>query len=417
MDRDLFFRREAGRLVSALTRVFGVHNLALAEDVAQDALCRAVAQWPFSGVPEDSSAWLMKVAKNRALDVLRGQKNAARFAPDLAYLLGSEWTLTPTVADLFEPGAVQDGELRMMFSCCTPRLPEDGQVALILSVLSAMNAREVAGALLLSEAAAEKKIARAKEALRSSGALFALHDLRELKARLPAVQRALYLVFNEGYHGASSEAAVRETLCHEALYLTRTLLEHPAAAVPTTYALLALMSLTAARLPSRLDADGGLVSLRDQDRSRWDRTLIDEGRNLLDASATGEELSEYHLEAAIAAIHASAPSARATPWGEVVGLYDVLLRLRPSPVAALGRAIAIGQRDGAGAGLEALAALEGEVRLARSPFFVAAQADFELEAGRLVEAKAHFEQAKALSRSPSERRFFEQRLASFPAGG
>jgi RNA polymerase sigma-70 factor (ECF subfamily) len=168
------------------------------------------------------------------------------------------------------------------------------------------------------------------------------------------VQRALYLVFNEGYHGASSEAAVRETLCREALYLTRTLLEHPAAAVPTTYALLALMCLTAARLPSRLDADGGLVSLRDQDRSRWNRMLIEEGRHLLDESATGEELSEYHLEAAIAAIHASAPSARET----------------------------------------------------RFPF--------ELEAGRVNEAKAYFEQARALSRNPSERRFFEQRLACLP---
>jgi RNA polymerase sigma factor (sigma-70 family) len=416
VDRDLFFRREAGRLVSALTRIFGVHNIALAEDVVQDALCRAVAQWPFSGIPENPSAWLMKAAKNRALDVLRGQKNAQRFAPDLGYLLDSEWTLAPTVADLFEPRAIQDGELRMMFSCCTQRLPEDGQVALILSVLSAMSAREVAGALLLSEAAADKKIARAKEVLRSSGSLFALHDPREIRGRLPAVQRALYLVFNEGYHGASSETAVRETLCHEALYLTRTLLEYPEAAVPTTYALLALMCLTAARLPSRVDADGDLVSLRDQDRSLWDRGLIEEGQRLLNASATGDELSEYHLEAAIAAVHANAPSARETPWAEIVELYDLLLRVRPSPVAALGRAIAIGQRDGAGAGLEALAALEGKARLERSPFFVAAMADFELEAGRLNEARAHFQQASALSRSPSERRFFEQRLASLPSG-
>jgi len=414
MERDLFFRREAGRLVSALTRIFGVHNVALAEDVVQDALCRAVAEWPFSGVPENPSAWLMKVAKNRALDVLRGRKNADRFAPDLGYLLDSEWTLAPTVADLFEPRAIRDGELRMMFSCCDPRLSEDGRVALILSVLSAMSVREVAGALLLSEAAAEKKISRAKEVLRTSGTLFALHDPREVEARLPSVQRALYLLFNEGYHGASPVAAVRETLCQEALYLTQNLLQHPQAAVATTRALLALMCLTAARLPSRTDSEGDLIPLREQDRSLWDRALIEEGMRLLDESATGSELSEYHLEAAIAAAHAHAPSAHETPWAEIVGLYDLLLRTRPSPVAALGRAIAIGQRDGVDAGLEALADLEGEARLERAPFFSAAMADLELQAGRVADAKAHLEEAKALSRSPSERRFFEHRLLSLP---
>ncbi len=405
-----FFRRQSGRIVSALTRIFGVRNVALAEDVTQDALCRALSVWQFSGVPDDPAAWLMAVARNRAIDILRRDRNARRFAPDLGFLLDSEWTLAPTVTDLFEPRAVTDGELRMMFSCSAPGLPEEAQVALILHILCGFSNAEVAGALLSSVAATEKRITRAKKTLASSGRLFELHDDAELQKRLPAVQRALYLLFNEGYHGASPEISVRVTLCREALHLARMLLEHPSCASPSTRALVALMCLHAARMPARLDADGDLVPLREQDRTLWDAALTAEGVGFLDASATGDALSEYHLEAAIAAAHASARTADETPWGEIVGLYDMLMRLRPSPVVALSRAIAIGERDGPEAGLLAVRAIEHGGRLARTPFYEAAMGDLELRAGRTEEARRHLEAALEQARNPMERRFFEGRL-------
>src|SRR6516225_3914379 len=278
---DFLFRREAGRMVATLARVFGMHNLALAEDVVQDAFCRALEVWSFRGVPENPSAWLMVTAKNRALDVLRRERTARTFAPELGRLIDSEWTLAPAVEELFAPNIIRDDLLRMMFSCCHPRVPEEGQVALMLHILCGFSVDEIAGAYLSSHAAIEKRIPRAKKVLAGSKRLFDVTVPADVSARLPAVQRALYLLFNEGYHGASAETAVRFELCHEAMRLAAVLLKHPLGATPTTYALSALMCLSAARLPARLDTAGNLTSLFDQDRSLWDRKLVSEGLKLL----------------------------------------------------------------------------------------------------------------------------------------
>src|ERR1700740_2858698 len=247
------FRRESGRMVSTLTRIFGVHNLALAEDVVQDAFCRALEVWKFQGMPENPSAWLMATAKNRALDVLRRERTARIFAPELGRLLESEWTLAPTVEDLFGTHAIKDDQLRMMFSCCHPRLREEAQVALMLHILCGFSVNEVASAFVSGHAAIEKRISRAKKVLAGSKRLFDVSGADEFSSRLPAVQRALYLLFNEGYHGASPESAVRTELCQEAMRLTALLLERPLGATPATYALAALMCLHAARLPARVD--------------------------------------------------------------------------------------------------------------------------------------------------------------------
>jgi RNA polymerase sigma-70 factor (ECF subfamily) len=267
---DHLFRREAGRMVATLTRIFGVHNLALAEDVVQDAFCRALEVWEFRGVPEHPSAWLMAAAKNRALDVLRRERTARTFAPELGRLLASEWTVAPLVEDLFGANAIKDDELRMMFSCCDPRISEETQVALLLHLLCAFSVSEVASAFVQNHAAVEKRILRAKRVLSESNQLLNVLDDNDFSARLPGIQRALYLLFNEGYHGASPESAVRAELCQEAIRLTRLLLDHPLGATPATHALSALMYLHAARLPARVDASGNLNSLFDQDRSRWD---------------------------------------------------------------------------------------------------------------------------------------------------
>lgn len=410
------FRHEAGRMVSALTRVFGMHNLALAEDVVQDAFCRALEVWKYRGVPENPSAWLMATAKHRALDLLRRERTALTFAPELGRLLESEWTLAPAVQELFGAHAIKDDELRMMFSCCHPRLREEAQVALVLHILCGFSVGEVAGAFLSGESAIEKRISRAKKVLAASKRLFDLTDAADFSARLPSVHHALYLLFNEGYHGASADSVVRAELCQEAMRLAALLITHPLAATPATYALSALMCLHAARLPARLDASGNLTPFLDQDRSRWDTKLMAEGERLLDLSATGRNLTEYHIEAAIAAVHAKAPCAADTHWETIVSLYDALISIRPSPIVALNRAVAIGQCEGPERGLEEMRNIASPERLAAYPFYSAAMGEFELQSGRRGIAHEYFQTAVALARNAAERRFFAQRVCACEGG-
>ncbi len=407
---DHLFRHEAGRMVSVLTRIFGVHNLALAEDVVQDAFCRALEMWSFRGVPENPAAWLMAAAKNRAFDILRRERTARTFAPELGRLLDSEWTLVPVVNELFGPNEIRDDQMRMMFSCCHPRLPEEAQVALILNILCGFSVDEIASAFVSSHSAIEKRITRAKHVLAKSKKLFEATDPAEFCARLPAVHRALYLLFNEGYHGASAESAVRTELCREAMRLTAILLEHSHGKTPTTYALAAMMSLHAARLPGRVDASGNLYSLSDQDRSHWDRQLLAEGATFLDLSATGSELTEYHVEAAIASIHARAARIDDTDWKTIVSLYDTLAMIRPSPVVALNRAIAVARLDGPERGLEEIRRIADCDRLAAYPFYFAAIGEMELQLGRNETAHEHFRAALTLARNPMEQRFLKGRL-------
>ncbi|HSL68931.1 MAG TPA: DUF6596 domain-containing protein [Longimicrobiales bacterium] len=405
------FRHESGRLVAALTRIFGVHNLALAEDVVQDAFCRALEVWKVRGVPENPSAWLMATAKNRAFDVLRRERTAHTFAPEVDRLLETEWMMAPAVNEAFAESTIRDEQLRMMFSCCHPQLAEEVQIALILNILCGFGANEIASAFLTGRAAIEKRISRGKKVLAGSKRLFDLRD-SEFAFRLSAVRHALYLLFNEGYHGASRDSPVQADLCGEAMRLTFLLLEHPPATTATTKALAALMCLHAARLPARIDSGGDLSALVEQDRSRWDARLIAQGLELLEQSATGTEVSAYHVEAAIAAQHAAARSLDKTDWPTIVALYDRLMELSPSPVVALNRAIAIGQRDGPERGLEELQAIEDRDRLSGYPFYSAALGELELRRDHRQEARTHFKAAHALARNDTERRFLERRLLS-----
>jgi RNA polymerase sigma factor (sigma-70 family) len=408
---DRLFRRESGRLVAALTRLLGMHNLALAEDVVQEAFCRAADVWKFRGVPDNPAAWLMATAKNCALDAVRRERTALTFAPELGRHLQGEWTLKPAVEEFFAPDAIKDDLLRMMFTCCHPRLPEAARVSLILHVLCGFGVGEVAAALMAKRAAVEKRLTRAKETLKGSKSLFDVAVARDFEARVPAVRRALYLLFNEGYHGASPETAVRAELCREAMRLAGLLLDHPQGRSPETYALAALMALNAARLPARIDASGDLVPLFEQDRSQWDRRLIEEGLMLLALASEGEAASAYHLEAAISAVHARAERSEDTDWTRIVWLYDMLMQVRPGPVVALNRAIAIAQRDGPERGLVAIRAIEERERLAAYPFLPAALGDLEFKRGDAAAAGSHFRAALGLARSPAERRFYARRIA------
>jgi RNA polymerase sigma factor (sigma-70 family) len=408
---DHFFRQQSGRMVATLLRIFGVQNQQLAEDVVQDAFCRALEVWKLHGLPENPSAWLMAAAKNRAIDVLRRERTVRRFTPELTRWIGSEWTLSPFVNELFQPEAIQDDELRTMFSCCHPLLNEEAQVALILNVLCGFSANEIAAAFLVSLAAMEKRISRAKHVLAKSKTLFVLSGDNDFLSRLSAVQRALYLLFNEGYHGAGAESAVKLDLCHEALRLARLLSEHKLAAVPSTFALCALLALNAARINGRVDANGRLQTLDQQDRSLWNRGMIADGARWLSLAATGEEVTSYHIEAAIAYVHVEAKSVEETDWNQVVLLYDRLNAINPSPVVALNRAIAIAERSGAQRGLAELRAIANCERLASYPFYEAALGELELRCGNWSEAATHFRAATDLSRNDMEKQFFEGRTA------
>jgi RNA polymerase sigma-70 factor (ECF subfamily) len=304
----------------------------------------------------------------------------------------------------------------MMFSCCHPHVSEEAQVALVLNILCGFSVSEIASGFVSSHSAIEKRITRAKKVLAASKKLFDVMATDDFIGRLSVVHRALYLLFNEGYHGASGETAVRSELCREAMRLTAMLLEHPLGRTPATFALAALMALHAARLPARVDASGNLSSLFEQDRARWDQELVAEGLKLMELSATGSELSEYHVEAAIASIHARALRTEDTDWGTIVSLYDTLMKIRPSPIIALNRAIAIGQSEGPERGLEEISSICDADHLTSYPFYSAALGEFEFRRGMYDAARKHFRAALALARSPMERRFLDQRLRACERG-
>jgi len=404
-----FFRHEFGRIVATLTRLFGVRNIALAEDVTQDAFCRAMEIWKLRGLPKNPSAWLMTTAKNRALDILRREHMAKVSEPELTRFLESEWTLVPTVEEAFSTYAINDSQLRMMFSCCHPDLSEEAQIALILHILCGFSIKEVAHAFVSSHAAIEKRIARAKKILSESKKLFDLADA-DFPSRLSSVLQALYLLFNEGYHGSSPQVAVHMELCQEAMLLINLLIERATLVTPQSYALAALMYLNAARMPTRLDGSDNLVSFFEQDRSLWNHKLIAEGQALLDLSASGTELTKYHIEAAIASMHTSTERSEDTDWKQIVSLYDMLMVIHPSPVIALNRAIAIAQLDGPERGLQEIQVIHDLHRLSSYPFYPATLGELELRRGNYSVAKAHLSTALSLARNPMERNFLQRRI-------
>lgn len=410
-----FFRHEFGRLVSVLGRVFGARNLAMCEDIAQETLCRALEVWKLEGTPTNPSAWLTTVAKNRAIDSLRRERSRSIAVPELARYVESEWTLVPLVSQLFEGDGHHGDELAMIFTLAQPRLSEASRIALILRVLCGFGIDEIASALLASPESIQKRLQRGRALLGESLAPVSL-DGPEVEARFPAVQTAIYLLFNEGYHSASPSNVVRENLCREAIRLALLLAEHPRTCKPSSLALAALLLLHAARLPGRRDAHGALLPFADQDRSQWDMGLVRVGLELFDRCAIGDDISTYHLEAAIAAHHTLAPSVSETPWKAIAQLYDALLARAPSPIVALSRAIAQGEAFGAEKGLGALVAIQDHDELARYPFLDAALGEFSLRLGRVDEAKQHLERAYGLARNEAERVFLRARLDAIVKG-
>lgn len=397
-----FFRHESGRLTTLLVRVLGAEQIDLAEEIVQETLLVALGRWQYGELPDNPAAWLTRVARNLALDRLRRGRTQARLAAELERALPEDAAGQPVhFAD-----EVADDTLRMMFTCCSEALTPAAQIALILKCLCGFSVREIAAALLASPDAVERRLSRAKAVVRHSGLVEVTAEL--MLARIDAVHGAIYSLFSEGFHGSYTDEVVRGELCGEALRLARLLADHPRVDHPGSDALVALICLHAARLPARLTPEGELITLRYQDRGRWDRSLLAEGMARLARCARGASLTRLHLEAGLAATHAAAGSWAQTDWGRIVDIYDALEGVAPGPVVALNRAIAVGWRDGAEAGLLALEAID-DAKLRRYPFAPAARAEFLAELGRKDEARVAFEAALKLARNGQERRFLRQR--------
>ncbi len=396
-------------MLATLTRLLGSRNLALAEEVVQDALMTALQQWPFQGVPGNPSAWLIQVAKNRALDRLRRDRAFAEKERDVAAAFESR-AAVPDPARPFD-----DDALCMMFMACHPEMPREARVALTLKTVGGFSVAEIARAFLAQEPAIAQRIVRAKKLLREREIPLDVPVASEMPARLDSVLEVLYLMFNEGYAAPAGESLVRQDLVAEAIRLTRMLARHHATRLPKTHALLALMLLQAARIPARAGGDGELFVLEAQDRGAWDRVLIADGLRHLDAASAGDEVSTYHLQAGLAACHAVAPAWAATRWNEILSLYDALIDLEPGPIVALNRAIALSRVEGPEAGLRALAPLADDPTLARYYLYHATLGELSREAGHLRAAKEHFQAAMALPASAPARRFLDRKLRGLQA--
>ena len=339
------FRREWGKMVATLTRIFGIERLELAQDVVQEALVRALQTWPYYGVPENPSAWIMRVSRNLALDQVRRETRFRNKETDIAGFLEQQ-----SPGDLAFSNEINDDGLRMMFVCCHPQVPREAQVALALRTLCGFSVAEIASAFLTTETAIAKRLTRAKQRIRVARIAFEIPAGEELTARLNGVLQTLYLLFNEGYKASVGQRLIREELCFEAIRLTELLAAHAAGNRPRSHALLALMFLNAARLPARTDAEGNILRLKEQNRSRWDKPMIARGMFHLAQSASGLEISEYHLQAGIAACHCAAGSFEDTDWPQILSLYDRLVELDDSPVVALNRAVAVANGTWSGGG-------------------------------------------------------------------
>jgi RNA polymerase sigma-70 factor (ECF subfamily) len=406
---DHFFRHQSGRLVAVLTRVFGLQNLELVEDVVQGALLQALETWKIHGVPEDPAAWMYRVARNKALDLIRHRQLADRLNPEWRSLQAGR--SEPMELDwIFLSNEIADSQLRMIFTCCHPELPEESQIALTLKTLCGFTTQEIARALVTTEANVKKRIARAKHEFLNREVLFEVPAGDALKTRLGPVHTVLYLLFNEGYSSSKPEELIRKDLCEEAIRLCLLLFEHPASKSEETAALLALMLLHASRFDARLNPDGSMLLLEEQNRALWNRDLMALGLQYLGQSAKGNQITRYHLEAAIAAEHSLAPSFAETDWQAILELYDDLNRVHPSPIHALNRAIVIAQISGPDAGIAAIHRIEGLETLADYLLLHATIGEFHRRAGRAVEACECFREAMKYTVSLSEQRLLERRL-------
>ena len=405
---ETVYRTESRRVLATLIRLLG--DFELAEEALQEAFAAAVERWPVEGVPQNPRAWLVSAGRFKTIDALRRR---ARFDASLAELVDQlgESVTQPTEVD---DERVADDQLRLIFTCCHPALTPDAQVALTLREVCGLTTEEIARAFLLPAPTLAQRIVRAKAKIKSARIPYQVPSRVELPHRLATVLHVIYLVFNEGYSASSGTALTRHDLSSEAIRLGRLLVE--LLPEPEALGLLALMLLHESRREARTTVGGELVLLDEQDRSRWDRSMIAEGTALLEQAFRSGHFGAYTLQAAIAAIHAEASSAETTDWSEIVGLYDVLLRVDPSPVIELNRAAAVAMRDGPETGLRLIDSILVRGDLTEYPPTHSARAELLKRLGRFDEAIASFDRALSLTQQEPQRRFIHNRLKELHRG-
>ena len=403
---DAIYRAESRRVLATLIRLLG--DFDLAEEALHEAFRAAVEQWPQEGIPNNPRAWLVSTGRFKAIDQLRKRSRLDLLGDDAVERLAAD---EPDVAELVDED-LEDDRLRLIFTCCHPALPADAQVALTLREVCDLTTEEIARAFLTGTPTLAQRIVRAKNKIKVAGIPYEVPALEELPGRLDAVLRVVYLVFNEGYSPSSGTSLTRQDLSAEAIRLGRLLVE--LLPEPEAIGLLALMLLQESRRAARSSPSGELVLLDSQDRSLWDSAMIAEGAELVTRALASRRFGPYTLQAAIAAVHSAANDAAATDWDEIVGLYDVLLRIEPSPVVALNRAVAVAMRDGPRAGLELVDVLLARGELNDYHLAHAARADFCRRLGKTGEARAAYERALELTQLEPEMRFIRRRLAELP---
>jgi RNA polymerase sigma-70 factor (ECF subfamily) len=399
---DLLYRTESRRVLATLIRLLGSFDLA--EEALHDAFTAAVEQWPGAGVPANPRAWLVSAGRFKAIDRIRRRAKFDATLAELARELDEDAEIAPET----DAAGVEDDRLRLVFTCCHPALPSDAQVALTLREVCGLTTEEIARAFLTAPSTLAQRIVRAKNKIRTARIPYEVPERDQLPGRLDAVLRVIYLVFNEGYSASSGVSLTRHDLSGEAIRLGRLLME--LLPEPDVMGLLALMLLQESRRAARTSPDGDIVLLADQDRSLWDRAQIAEGARLVERALSSQRFGPYTVQAAIAAVHAGSPSAGETDWREIAGLYDVLLRVAPSPVAELNRAVAVAMRDGPDAGLAFIDALLAQGELADYHLAHSARAELCRRAGRLPDALASYQRALELAQQEPERRFLQRRL-------
>jgi RNA polymerase sigma-70 factor (ECF subfamily) len=407
---DHLFRYEAGKMVAVLSHLFGLHNIELAEDVVQEAFIKAHQTWKFNNLPADPAAWLMQVAKNKAIDVLRRETNFRQYSKEQVE------TFTHAgfsgLDEFFHEKEIADSQLRMMFACCHPVLKQEDQVALTLKIVSGFSMQEIARSLLTNEAAIQKRLHRAKEFLKTNNIQLEIPAGAELQQRLAVVHTVLYLLFNEGYNSLKADELIRRDLCAEAMRCCKLLTEHKATGQPSSFALLSLMCFHAARFDSRVDEDDNIILLQQQDRSKWDKELIAVGTHYLNQSSTGNELSIYHIESAIAAEHCLAPTFEQTNWSRLLKLYDFLYEANPTPVVQLNRAVVLAETGAVETAIQTILSIDGVEKLLRTDhIYSSVLGELYKRLSNVVKAKEYLQHAHDLTPSISEKRLIKRKIS------